>query len=179
MFLTYTILLVLAPIQAEPLQQHEERQVVSKLQAEEVWTNTRYEKTVLECLTFLKANPVPELAPILAKHIAYTTPQLAAGAASVATDVRYPVGPALKNIGIRAVPALIDRLKTVEPDSKPAGTTQEAALLVGCLVEILGQGGHGVELARLRIQLELPKSQGKEKPLLEKALQHPLLQAKK
>lgn len=77
------------------------------------------------------------------------------------------------------MPALIDRLKTVDPDAKAAGAVQETTLLIGCLVDILSQGGQGVELARLRIQLELPKSQSKEKPLLEKALQHPLLQVKK
>lgn len=95
---------------------------------------------------------------------------------ALTTRQRFPVFAALEGIGMPAVPAILKELKTVAPKDARTGGKQARDLLVECLIAIFDQAGYGKELARTRIELEMKKATGREKGLLQKALEHPLLQ---
>jgi hypothetical protein len=122
--------------------------------------------------------PCEGVEKVLAKHIAF----------SLEDEVKRPVIPieeehpafaALVRMGEKSVPELVHLLRTVDPATDSLEDIFEAdkrrrsrVLAIFALVEIYKARGTGKRLARERLELEVEKSQGKEKELLQKALEH-------
>jgi hypothetical protein len=105
--------------------------------------------------------PLPELAPVLIKHIGF----LPSFRGLDRLENMFPAYGALVRIGTPAIGPALARLKKVEPDSR------EAILLVQLVVEVYSQGGFGEQLAIQRLELELSKTKEKrERSNLEEAL---------
>jgi hypothetical protein len=151
-----------------------ERVVRSRLHEETLWSDPARKGDLLQCLQAAGALRAESLAPVLAAHLTYK-PRGDAEERRLTIEARFPVFAALTQIGVPAVPAVLDRLKSADREDR-LGTGQQAHnLAVLCLIAIYDQGGYGRALARQRIELESQAATGREKDFLLRALEHPQL----
>ncbi len=76
-------------------------------------------------------------------------------------------------IGTPAVPALVQRLSIVDQNEQLGTGARQHNLAILCLIQIYSPGGHGPELAQLRVKLAAEEAEGPFKERLLRAAQHP------
>jgi hypothetical protein len=135
----------------------------AKLADEKLWSEPENEKELLACLKAARVFPDPKLVAMLAPRIAYS-PYTVMEPLKPIEDLA-PVYGVLLNIGLPALPAAVERLKHVDPDS------DDARLLTRLLVKVYDQAGFGKDIAIQRLELELSRTKaGKERANLQGAL---------
>lgn len=154
-----------------------EADLIAKFKQPKLWTDRALEKTLAGYLDEAKKSYSDGLIDALIEridHDIYSYPGVRTKV--IAVEKQFPVVGVLSEIGPPCVPALIDVLKKVDPSDKKGDPGGRRMLCIVCLVKVYERGGFGVELAKERIRLEIGKSQGKEKLLLENALKHSFLE---
>jgi len=148
-----------------------EKELTVVFKEEKSWKNDAAGRgRVLPALQAARPIKAKALAPLLASHLDYTPYD--DNLRLRERNDRYPVCPVLVDIGIPAVPALLEVLKRSDPADLDRGGLLTHNLAVSCLREIYEQGGFGPALARQRIELEMAKADPKEAKYLREALQH-------
>ncbi|MBX9788857.1 MAG: hypothetical protein K2Y37_08060 [Pirellulales bacterium] len=150
------------------------RAVQTKLEEQLIWSDLTRRDELVECVQVAGQLRAPELIPALSEHLAYT-PIEGNKREELALEERYPVFVALAAIGVPAVPALLQRLSVVDPDDQLGTGARQHDLAVRCLVEIYSPGGHGRELAHLRIKLAAEEATGPFQERLLRAAKHAML----
>ena len=147
------------------------RAVQTKLVEQIIWSDLTRRDELVECLQVAAQLRAPELIPALAEHLAYT-PIEGSKPEERALQERYPVYVALAAIGVPAAPALVERLSVVDPDDQLGTGARQHDLAVRCLIQIYSPGGHGPQLAKLRIKLEADEATGPFQERLLRAAKH-------
>jgi len=156
--------------------------LIQELGKAELWADRAQNGVLTKHLVVAEWLRTDSLAPVLAKNIAYRAELPLIGPIR-RRDQAFPAYAALRNIGLLAVKSIIVELKALDPNRKRSDKKAEhfsdplliRNLLVYCLVEIYDQGGHGRDLARQRIDLEIRNSIGTDKQRLINILDHPSL----
>lgn len=153
--------------------------LASKLKSEKLWTDFELQKTLNTYLTAAKKNPTDKVIAVLIEHIDYDIYSYGGiREKMIALEKQYAVVGLLSEIGLPSVPALVDSLKTTDPEDKKNDGERKQWFAIICIRNIYDQGGFGVQLARQRIELEMKKANPKEKKYLERALKHCYLEVK-
>jgi hypothetical protein len=165
-----------------------EHYLLTTLKSRSLWDDPSQEAKLLQHLKFARAVKAESLNPILVEHINYIPPSLQ-NRPLLPQDLSdfFPAKAALMDIGVSAVPHLLDLLKKTNPAEfdvavdirdrerflaslKGGGLTSRSRLAVVCLIGIYDKGGEGRQLAKRRIELEIAQARGIERQALEKLL---------
>jgi len=153
-----------------------ERKLLEILHDERNWVDPSKEKGLLLVLEGAKLLRAKSCISVLLKHLTYSPPSLAGSISLVPVNMWYPVYDTLPAIGLPAVQPLLDELRITDPvvrfgDKNLGENERKHTLIISCLIKIYDQGGHGRELTRARIELEIKKYPAKEVEFLESALE--------
>jgi len=171
MFLAFTTAWLLVAADAAPADS-KGNAVLVKLQDEKLWTEGARTKELLQNLSAAKSMRTSLLAPVLARHIAYT-PFDPPPISLTTTEILHPAYGILVTTGLPAVQAILDQLKVTDyKEQIKEDGPRKHCLLVFSLIDIYNQGGRGSEMARRRIQLELDVTPEKGRDSLLEALKH-------
>lgn len=151
-----------------------ETELLSTLREDAIWQDPDKKEHLIELLELAKALRSPKLASLLVKHIAYS-PVDEREKGELDVRQRYPVFSVLEAVGVPSVSLVVEQLKKIDPDDLIRGGQRDNNLLLRLLVSVYDQGGHGKEIAKRRIELEMMTATDKEKGLLNRAVQHPAL----
>ena len=165
---------------------NKETELLAKLKDGNIWTDPAREDQLLAHLKTVKTLKSPAFVPILIDHFDYKVQDNIRKFDLKRIEDGSPAIGALTEIGLPAVPALINLLKRDALSDPKALTPSQRTLVIYCLSTIYDRGGFGThlgqrelagfgtELARKRIELEISKATGKEKAALERVLKHSL-----
>jgi len=150
--------------------------LLNKLNQAQLWSDASKEDELLNVLQRCKKLKDAAFVPILIEHVTYEIRDKIRKTSLRTIEEACPVVDVLQEIGLPAVPRLIELLKREYPKEAKSDQT----LIVGCLIGIyerpLEKGkrpaASGLPMARRRIELEVERSKGKEKLHLEDALKN-------
>lgn len=157
----------------------EQRALLTVLQDDDLWNNPdRHDELMahIDAATLLKS---PALLPTLLPHL--TRQRYKSKPVSrVPVDVLYPVLKVLVATGPAAVPALVERIKSVDfkPGLEEGGYLElgnQHGLALHALEAIYAPGGHGASLTKLQLELSAAKAEGVARERLLHAAQNPAL----
>lgn len=178
------LLLCLAPLSpafppgVEPSPKDDERAFIEQLRDPKIWTDVSRINELETAMTWVGHYRSKELLSILAPHVHYHPP---AYSISDGDSICY-VYHALQGYGLDAVDPLLQAIRMKHPlrskikkkfyrDLFRAQDEKRMRWAVKCLVAIYSKGGHGVEMTRARIQLEIEReTRAEAKQLLRQSL---------
>jgi hypothetical protein len=149
-----------------------EAKLVAQLKDPAAWTDPKRGESTQKLVQVAGTIRSRAAVSILVEHLEWTLPGVHfVNAGSI--DFVEPVPAALKNIGMSAVPALMEVLAGPPPDrATKADLETLTRTALACLMGIYEVGDRGTEMARYRLNLEAAKSTGPRKERLEQALKH-------
>ena len=148
--------------------------LLDALKEDSLWESDDRRDELILRLEQARLMRAPEASSILVTRIAYK-PYGEKGDALLPLGLRFPAYAAIVDIGIPAVPALLEKLLVVDPDDRINDGQQASNLVIHCLVAIFEVGGNGAAMTRRRLELEAAQKVGTEKDRLLRALRHPML----
>jgi len=163
--------------------------LLARLQEETIWKEESRKTELLESLALARTLRAEALVPPLLEHITYMPVYKPLDIAELTQHMPksgdlYPAWASLIAIGPPAVQPILEEMKRTDPSAPvdlrhPTMRGQEMlehkrrpGFLARCLRDVYYTGGHGAELAKLRLQLEIEKSSGQAKVFLTKYLDH-------
>ena len=164
-----------------------EKALIEKMSQKSLWEDSQRKAELADCLGLVAVMRSPRFIPVLLQHIDYRAMYGSADPARIhSPEELFPAAAALRRVGMPAVQPVLDEMKTLNPaPARPADPfkameeseqferqTRRSSVLIYCLGDIYADGGFGVPMARLRVQLEAEKVSGKEREFLLKALDH-------
>jgi hypothetical protein len=164
----------------------------ARLDDEGLWADETRKEELAQCLEEAIAVKSKTLVPVLVKHVGYLPFYKPSDAEDLQMkpDSVYPVARVLSSIGLSSVQAILENMKAVDltPKAKPvdpgqlrqylASTQEQQRRSVGLILalkRIYDVGGHGAEMARQRLQLEIGGATGQAKENLSRFKEHPIL----
>ena len=141
-----------------------------------LWKDSAQKDTLLEHLRLLGRLKTSSAIPTLIEHIDFHSAYGRPTTPLMKTEVLYPVVGALRQVGVAAIPQILETLKTTDPSDSKKSNQQRVSLLLYSLILIYDQGGEGEAMARERIQIEIKKAKTPQaEKLLRGLLGHPHL----
>lgn len=163
-----------------------EEYLVAKIKDEKLWKQQDKDAIINKYIQIIANLKISSAVPILAKHIDYNPYYGIPESPIRPLEIEYPACNALCAIGIIAVPEILQLMKNKSPEEyensgiKAADTSNipssdmiphiNHVLFIFCIKNIYKKGGYENEIAKLRLELEIKASSGKEKENLEKYL---------
>jgi len=148
--------------------------LLEKLSDDQIWSDVGCKDALVGLLEAAGALRSDRTVPVLMDHLSYDAYFFTQFfSRNLPFRKRRPAAQALAEIGMPAVPYLLDVLKAPEMKTAPPlcrGSRRHLA--IGCLISIFGGfEGHGIAMARKRIELELLTASADEATYLKEALE--------
>jgi hypothetical protein len=165
-----------------------EASVCEQLKPDRVWSDPRSRESLMGFAQAAGVLRTPAAVPLLVKHLNYDAYPDGENR-NVPPKFKFPAAGALIEIGLPAVPALLELLKSAPPLDTNSDTDtesmevimarrdlqQRAAIGLLCMVRIYEQGGHGKMMARHLIEEEIKTAKPEVAATLKKLLDWPAL----
>lgn len=146
--------------------------LLKMLQNEAMWHNPANGKYLLAAIRNVEALQITSAAPILVEHIDYNAEILGPGRGMLPASQNFPAARALRNLGPAAVPAILNGMKSLDPDV-PIEHQRPVSSLIVDMIFIYQKGGYGKKMAMRRVELEAERSSGIQKEYLLRNLKNP------